>query len=258
MLVIKDLHVTLNNKSILSGIHLDLLDGESLVLLGCSGTGKSILLKSIIGIVPRVSGSVVIDGVDIDSVCGQERLTALNSIGMLFQGGALFDSLPVWENIAFALIYGKRISAKEAKKIALDKMELVGLDYSVANAYPSDISGGMAKRVALARALTLQPKIILFDEPTSGLDPISTTIVNELIIRFVRDLRISAVTITHDINSARKIADKINFLFDGKIIWSGSVQGMENTENPYIRQFLDAQPFGPLTHEVKKGDEKYL
>jgi phospholipid/cholesterol/gamma-HCH transport system ATP-binding protein len=230
-------------------VDLDVTDGESLVVLGCSGSGKSVLLKSILGLVNKQQGTIVINGVDVDKIKKNEKKEACNCIGMLFQGGALFDSLTVWENIAFGLIYGKGMDPGAAQQIAFEKMKQVDLEHRAAFLYPASLSGGMLKRVGLARALASQPKMIFFDEPTTGLDPITSNIVNDLIVRSVKYSDIGAITITHDLGSLRKIADRVAFLFDGKIIWTGSVQGMDNTENPYIRQFIDAQTTGPLTHK---------
>jgi phospholipid/cholesterol/gamma-HCH transport system ATP-binding protein len=249
VLSVSNLHVTLGGRQILNGVDFDLKDGESLVILGCSGTGKSVLLKSILGLIPKTHGNIIVDGVDIDKANKHEKSQKLGSIGMLFQGGALFDSLPVWENVAFGLIYGKKMKLEEAKEIALEKLELVDLDKKVAFLFPAALSGGMLKRVSLARALASMPRIIFFDEPTTGLDPITSNIVNDLIVKYVKHSDLGAVTITHDLTCLRKIADRIAFLFDGKIVWTGSVQGMDCTENPYIRQFIDAIPTGPLTEK---------
>ncbi|MDR2464204.1 MAG: ATP-binding cassette domain-containing protein [Holosporales bacterium] len=247
MLSVRNLHVTLGNRQILKGVDFDLKDGESLVILGCSGTGKSVLLKSILGLIPKQYGKIVVDGIDIDQVHKDERSKILSSIGMLFQGGALFDSLPVWENVAFGLIYGRGMKLQDAKEIAIDKLTLVDLDKQIALLYPPALSGGMLKRVGLARALASMPRIIFFDEPTTGLDPITSNIVNDLIVKYVKHSDLGAITITHDLTCLRKIADTVAFLFDGKIIWTGSIQGMDCTENPYVRQFIDAIPIGPLT-----------
>lgn len=247
MLSVHHLNVTLNGRAILKDLDLDLKEGESLVVLGCSGSGKSVLLKSILGLLPRTVESLTVAGIDVERASVEEREQAQGSIGMLFQGGALFDSLTVWENVAFGLLYGRRMSAKEAKKIALEKLALVDLEPRVALLSPSALSGGMMKRVALARALALQPKIIFFDEPTTGLDPITSRLVDDLIVRSVKDSNIAAITITHDLRSLRRVADRVVFLFDGHLIWTGSVASMEQTENPYVRQFLDARPDGPLT-----------
>lgn len=247
MISVHDLEVSLGGKNILRGVDLTLKKGESLVVLGCSGTGKSILLKSLLGLVPKQKGRIIIDGVDFDTATSGEREMALRSVGMLFQNSALFDSLTVWENVAFGLIYGRRLDPRKAKEIALEKMSLVDLDRSVANLFPSELSGGMMKRVGLARALALSPQVIFFDEPTTGLDPITGRIVIDLIAKTVKDSGIAAITITHDLTCLRRVADRVAFLFDGRVIWTGSIQGMDSTENPYLRQFLDALPTGPLT-----------
>jgi phospholipid/cholesterol/gamma-HCH transport system ATP-binding protein len=247
VLSVRNLHVKIDELSILKGVDLDVADGESLVILGGSGTGKSVLLKSILGLIPKQRGTVTINGVDIDNVTKDEREKVLSRVGMLFQGGALFDSLTIWENIAFGLIHGQGMDPGAAQKIAFDVMQQVDLERRTAFLHPDSLSGGMRKRVGLARALASKPKIIFFDEPTTGLDPITSNIVNGLIVRTVKCSEIGAITITHDLDSLRQIADRVAFLFDGKIIWTGSVQGMDNTENPYIRQFIDAKTTGPLT-----------
>jgi phospholipid/cholesterol/gamma-HCH transport system ATP-binding protein len=250
MLTIRDLHVTLNHNAILRGVDLELKDGESLVVLGCSGTGKSVLLKTILGLLPKQQGSIFFENTDLGRP-GQAQVQALRSIGMLFQGSALFDSLSIVDNIAFGLVHGRNMSAKVAKSQALEMMEAVGLDRKSAHLLPSDLSGGMQKRVGLARALILRPKMFLFDEPTTGLDPITSSLVNELILNSVKKSNIGIITITHDLGCVHKIADKVCFLFEGRIIWEGSVKGMDSTENPYIRQFLDALPHGPLTSTLR-------
>jgi phospholipid/cholesterol/gamma-HCH transport system ATP-binding protein len=247
VLSVKNLHVTLNGKQVLSGVDLEVMDGESVVVLGCSGSGKSVLLKTILGLVKKQQGTIVINGIDVDKVKKNEAEELRNSIGMLFQGGALFDSLTVWENITFGLIYGKGMDPGAAQQIAFEKMRQVDLEHRTAFLYPASLSGGMLKRVGLARALASQPKMIFFDEPTTGLDPITSNIVNDLIVRSVKCSDIGAITITHDLDSLRQIADRVAFLFEGKIIWTGSVVGMDSTENPYIRQFIDAKTAGPLT-----------
>lgn len=247
MLSVRHLNVTLSGRAVLKDLDLNLKQGESLVILGCSGTGKSVLLKSILGLLPGQAESIVVDGVDLVTAEPQMREAARSSIGMLFQGGALFDSLTVWENVAFGLLYGHGMPPAKAKAIALEKLALVDLDAHVASLSPSSLSGGMMKRVALARALALQPKIIFFDEPTTGLDPITSRLVDDLIVRSVKDSNIAAITITHDLRSLYRIADRVAFLFNGRLIWTGSVESLDQTENPYIRQFLDALPDGPLT-----------
>lgn len=247
MLSVQGLEVTLNRKKVLKGVDLTLNKGESLVILGCSGTGKSVLLKAILGLVPKIKGAITLGGVNLETATPDDREKALQSVGMLFQNSALFDSLPVWKNVAFGLIYGQRMDESKAKALALEKMALVDLGRSVANLYPASLSGGMMKRVALARSLALSPQVIFFDEPTTGLDPITGRIVSDLIIKSVKDSGIAAITITHDLQCLRRVADRVAFLFDGKVIWTGSLQGMDSTENPFLRQFLDALPNGPLT-----------
>lgn len=249
MISIKNLCVELNGFKVLNNLNLELESEESLVILGCSGTGKSVLLKTILGLLPIKSGSVIINNVDITKVNEKKRLSAIHSIGMLFQGAALFDSLPVWENIAFGLIYGHQIDVKKAKKIALEKMELVDLKPEVADFYPASLSGGMQKRVGLARALTMNPKIIFFDEPTSGLDPITSTIVNDLIAGFIKKEKIGAVTITHDVRCLEMVAQTVGIISGGKIVWKGNIEDVSTTKDPHIRQFLEASPVGPLTQE---------
>jgi phospholipid/cholesterol/gamma-HCH transport system ATP-binding protein len=245
MISVRNLRVVLNNNAVLKDLDFDLKDGESLVVLGCSGIGKSVLLKSILGLLPIESGDIIINGVNVTKAKGTAKFAALYSIGMLFQGGALFDSLPVWENVAFGLIYGKRMPASRAKEIAIEKLALVDLDKKIAESYPAALSGGMQKRVGLARALALDPQIVFFDEPTTGLDPITSEIVNKLIVKSVKDCGIGAITITHDINCLRHIADSVAFLAGGKIVWSGTAPEIDTTTNPYIRQFLDAKTEGP-------------
>jgi phospholipid/cholesterol/gamma-HCH transport system ATP-binding protein len=245
MFSVKNLHVTLNDRYILGGINLDLEDGESLVILGSSGVGKSVFLKSVLGLIPIKSGNIFIKGVDITKAKEKKRLEALSNIGMLFQSGALFDSLPVWKNIAFGLIYGKRMKVEKAKKIALEKMELVDLEADVAELFPASLSGGMQKRVGLARALALNPEIIFFDEPTTGLDPITSNIVNQLIIKSVKCSGIGAITITHDLNCLRRIADTVAFLYDGKIVWRGKAAEIDTTNHPKVRQFVKGES-GPF------------
>ncbi|MDR0625160.1 MAG: ATP-binding cassette domain-containing protein [Holosporales bacterium] len=240
MLYIKGLQVHLNGRNVLDGIDLELQKGESLVILGESGVGKSVLLKSVLGIVPIVTGSIVINGVDVVTAEEEERAQALSSIGMLFQGCALFDSLPIWENVAFGLIYGKHMDISQAKEIALAKMSLVNLDSSVADLTTASLSGGMQKRVALARALALDPQIIFFDEPTTGLDPITSNVVNKLINSSVKERGIGAITITHDINCLRQIADSVAFLRRGKIIWRGTVCELDSVQDDYVYRFMHA------------------
>ncbi len=247
---ISNLHKAFGKKVVLDGIDLELNKGESLVVIGGSGTGKSVLIKCIQGLLTPDSGSIEIDG---EETVGADRRTqdALHSkMGMLFQGGALFDSLTVWENVAFGLLENQKMPRKQAKTEAVRVLRQVGLAPDVADLYPSEISGGMQKRVSLARAIATKPEIIFFDEPTTGLDPIMADVINDLIIESARGLGATALTITHDMASARKIADRIAMLYKGKIIWQGTVKELEKTDNPYVKQFINGSSQGPIKVEV--------
>ncbi len=223
---ILNLSLSFDDRTVLKDLNFDILKGESLVILGGSGSGKSVLTKTIIGFLAPDSGSVKINS------------KSKNKFGVLFQNSALFDYVTVWENISFN--YKKRfnISKKEAKQLAIEKLNDVGLEESIADMFPIELSGGMKKRVALARAIAHNPEIIILDEPTSGLDPIMSDIVNEIIIKLSRDLNPTIITITHDIHSAFKIADKIAVLYEGEIISHGTVQEIQNTNNQYIKKFI--------------------
>ena len=246
---IRNLHKSFGKKHVLNGVDLDLYKGESLVVIGGSGTGKSVLIKCIQGLLNPDEGSIEIDGID---VINEDKSTIDNmhaKMGMLFQGGALFDSLPVWENVAFDLVQNRGVSRKEAKIVAIKVLRQVGLSRDIADLYPSELSGGMQKRVGLARAVITKPEIIFFDEPTTGLDPIMADIINDLIIESAKDLGATTLTITHDMASARKIADKIAMLYQGKIIWYGTVKELDKTTNPYVKQFIQGSSKGPITVE---------
>ncbi len=247
---ISNLHKAFGKKVVLDGVDLELNKGESLVVIGGSGTGKSVLIKCIQGLLTPDSGSIEIDG---EETVGADRRTqdALHAkMGMLFQGGALFDSLTVWENVAFGLLENQKMDRKKAKTEAVRVLRQVGLAPDVADLYPSEISGGMQKRVSLARAIATKPEIIFFDEPTTGLDPIMADVINDLIIESARGLGATALTITHDMASARKIADRIAMLYKGKIIWQGTVKELEKTDNPYVKQFINGSSQGPIKVEV--------
>jgi len=230
---------------------LDVYSGESLVIIGGSGTGKSVTIKCILGLLTPDSGHVEIDGKDMRQLSEKEREKTLEQFGMLFQNAALFDSLTVWENVAFSLIQNQKMPKKEAKKIAIKKLAQVGLKSDVADVYPADLSGGMRKRVGLARAIATNPAVIFFDEPTTGLDPIMSDVINDLIRDTVKKLGATALTITHDMTSARKIADRIAMLYEGKIIWIGTVKELDKTKNPFVRQFVAGSAQGPIQMEVK-------
>jgi len=231
------------SKHVLRGITLEIAKGESLVIIGGSGTGKSVTIKCILGLIQPDSGQIMIDGQAARP--GNEAFLA--RFGMLFQGGALFDSLPVWQNVAFRLLRGKlKRPRSEARDIAIEKLRRVGLGSSNADLYPAELSGGMQKRVSLARAIAAEPEIIFFDEPTTGLDPIMSGVINALIREIVTEMGATAITITHDMSSVRAIADKVALLHNGKLRWVGTVAEMDTTDNPYIRQFVDGKAEGPI------------
>lgn len=245
-----DLHKAFGKKVVLDGVDLEIKKGESLVVIGGSGTGKSVLIKCIQGILNPDSGSIKIDGVDITQLEREEAEKSYAKMGMLFQGAALFDSLKVWENVAFGLLQNQKMPRKTALREAVRVLRQVGLGADVADLYPSELSGGMQKRVGLARAIATKPEIIFFDEPTTGLDPIMSDVINDLIIESVKGLGATALTITHDMASARKIADKIAMLYKGKIVWQGTVKEMDKTSNPYVKQFINGSSKGPISIEV--------
>ncbi|HSQ98249.1 MAG TPA: ATP-binding cassette domain-containing protein [Rickettsiales bacterium] len=243
---IENLYKSFDNKHVLTGINLEIYDKESLVILGGSGSGKSVLIKSITGLLDIDKGDIFVDGKNITKMSYTKKDIMLGKFGYLFQGGALFDSLTVWQNVAFRLINSENIYKDDAKDIAINKLKVVGLSQAVADLYPSELSGGMQKRVSLARAICADPEIIFFDEPTTGLDPIMSDVINDLIIKSSKSVGATTVTITHDISSARKIADKIALLYQGKIIWQGTVKEMDKTDNPYIKQFIKGEAEGPI------------
>ncbi len=245
-LVIKDLKKNFDSKQVLTGINLQANKGESIVILGGSGSGKSVLIKIIASLLTSSSGSVKIDDMEVANIGARDRDKLMEKFGFLFQGGALFDSIPIWENVAFRLINQKKLDKKKARAIAIEKLKAVGLSEKVANLYPAELSGGMQKRASLARAIATDPEIIFFDEPTTGLDPIMADVINDLIISNSKQLGATTITITHDMASARKIADKIAMLYEGKIIWFGDVKDMDSSDNPYLDQFIHGRAEGPI------------
>ena len=247
---IRDLHKAFGKKVVRDGVDLDIEKGESLVVIGGSGTGKSVLIKCIQGLLRPDSGSILIDEEEVVGIDEEQKETLHSKMGMLFQGGALFDSLSVWENVAFDMLENKKMDKRLAKNEAIRVLRSVGLAPDVADLSPSELSGGMQKRVGLARAIASRPEIIFFDEPTTGLDPIMADVINDLIIESVKGLGATALTITHDMASARKIADKIAMLYKGKIIWQGTVKDMDKTDNPYVQQFIHGCSQGPIKVEV--------
>ena len=251
-LSLQDVHKRFGAKVVLDGVNLDVDAGESVVVMGGSGTGKSVMLKCVLGLIQPDSGRILLDGQDITHVHGREREQLLRRFGMLFQGGALFDSLRVWRNVSFGLISAQRMSKRDARAKAVEILAKVGLGPEVGDLRPAELSGGMQKRVALARAIATNPEIIFFDEPTAGLDPIMADVINKLIIERVREMGATALTITHDMASARKIADRIGMLHGGKIIWIGPAAEVDRSGNPYVEQFIHGRAEGPITMAVRR------
>lgn len=238
-------------KVVLNGVDLDVGNGESVVVIGGSGSGKSVMLKCVLGILKADRGSIQVDGEEIVGAPPEVQERVNRKFGMLFQGAALFDSLPVWENVAFGLLANKKVNRAEAREIAVGKLAQLGLDANVAGLHPSELSGGMQKRVALARAIAHNPEIIFFDEPTTGLDPIMADVINDLIIKITRDMGATALSITHDMISANKIANRIAMIYQGKIIWTGPASEVRNSGNPYVDQFVNGRAEGPIKMAIR-------
>jgi phospholipid/cholesterol/gamma-HCH transport system ATP-binding protein len=238
-------------KVVLDGLDLDIGVAESVVVIGGSGTGKSVLLKCILGLLEPEAGSIKIDGEEVVGAGTADRDRINGKFGMLFQSAALFDSLSVWENVAFGLVRAQGKSRKEAKAVAIENMAKVGLTADVGELSPAELSGGMRKRVGLARAIATKPEIIFFDEPTTGLDPIMADVIDRLIVQCVQGLGATALSITHDMNSARKIAHRIAMLYQGKIIWQGPVADIDRSNNPYVDQFIHGRAEGPIQMQVR-------
>ena len=236
---------------VLDGVDLTIEPRSSLVIIGGSGTGKSVTIKSILGIIRPDEGTILVDGEDITHIKGAARDRVMRKFGMLFQGAALFDSLPVWENVAFGLIQGRGMKRSKARDVAMEKLAKVGLTADVGDLFPVELSGGMQKRVGLARAIAADPEIIFFDEPTTGLDPIMADVINDLIASTVKDVGATALSITHDMASARKISDRIAMLYGGKIIWQGPTAEIDRSGNPYVDQFINGRAEGPIKMAVK-------
>lgn len=248
---LKNVHKTFGKNHVLRGITLDVYPGESFLIIGGSGSGKSVLLKCILGLLEPDEGSEIeIAGVDVLKGPSSEVEKARRKVSMLFQGNALFDSLPVWENICFLLLQTKRLKRKESYDFACKILPTVGLQKEVALLSPSELSGGMQRRVALARAVASTPEIIFFDEPTTGLDPIMASVIDDLIVKNVKEVGATAVSITHDMNSARRIADRIAMLYHGELIWVGSKEDLDHTDNPYVTQFIKGSSTGPIDTEA--------
>ena len=243
---IRGLKKQFGRNEVLRGVDIDVPSGKSLVIIGGSGTGKSVLLKCILGLLRSDAGEIVIDGRNIARQSDGDRRFMTRQTGMLFQGAALFDSLSVWENVAFRLLNATRTSRANAKERAIDCLARVGLTPEIGELSPSELSGGMQKRVSLARAIASDPQILFFDEPTTGLDPIMADVINNLIVERVRAIGATAISITHDMASARKIADEIAMLYQGQIIWRGAPDEIENSGNPMVDQFVHGRAEGPI------------
>jgi phospholipid/cholesterol/gamma-HCH transport system ATP-binding protein len=244
---VENLYKKLGGIDVLNGISLQITKGKSYVIIGESGTGKSVLIKCILGLIKPTSGIIKINGKNLAELTQKEMLQTLLRCGVLFQGGALFDSMNVIDNVTFGLIYGYGRSSKEANKIAIEKLESVGLSEKIAKIFPAELSGGMKKRVALARAIATNPDIIFFDEPTSGLDPITSAVIGELIVKCTKEMGISALSITHDMKSLRYISDVVGLLHNGKKIWEGTSEEIDTTDNQYVKQFVSGSTVGPFT-----------
>ena len=244
MITFENIHKSFGSNHVLRGVNLTVEPGESMVIIGGSGTGKSVLIKTVLGLVQPDKGRILVDGQDVTKV---KRDAFLSRFGMLFQGGALFDSMPVWQNVAFRLQRGAlKRPAAEAREIAIEKLRRVGLAPEVADRFPAELSGGMQKRVSLARAIAAEPEIIFFDEPTTGLDPIMSGVINELIREIVVEMGVTAMTITHDMTSVDTIADKVAMLHSGTIQWCGPRAQMAQSGDPHVDQFVNGRAEGPI------------
>ncbi len=245
MIELRNVYKSFGNHHVLRGVNLTVAAGEGMVVIGGSGTGKSVILKHIIGLMQPDAGEVIIDGQNLADLSERDLFEFRKRFGMLFQGAALFDSLTVWENVAFGLKEHRFLAKDEMMEIARQKLTKVGLS-GIEEKMPADLSGGMKKRVGLARAIAMNPKIILYDEPTTGLDPIMSDVINQLISEMNRDLAVTSVTITHDMKSAYSIANKIAMLYHGEILEVGTPEEIQNSDNPVIQQFIHGRSEGPI------------
>ena len=240
---LRNLHKSFGKKIILNGLDLNVYDKESFVVIGPSGVGKSVLLKCMLGLLPIDRGSIIVDGEETSKLTGKKRNEFLKKFAIVFQGGALFDSMKIWENVAFGLTQGQGMPVAEAKKLAIEKLELVGMNAAVGEQRPNELSGGMQKRVAIARAIIMEPEILLFDEPTAGLDPVTANLINQLIRRCHDELNITTFTITHDMSTVHTVADRVGMLNEGKIIWDGTLKEIAKSDNHFVQQFIHQQTF---------------
>lgn len=246
-IALRGLTKSFGKKHVLRDLDLDIHEGESIAVIGASGTGKSVLLKNIVGILTPDSGSIKIDGEEVAGLTGNARDRINRKLGMLFQGAALFDSLPLWENVGFGLMSAHGVSRADARIAAIERLRQVGLDAESADRFPADISAGAQKRVGLARAIATEPEILFFDEPTTGIDPIMGDVIDKLIVKCVKELGATALTITHDMESARRIADRIAMIHDGQIAWVGDVDKIESSGNAIVDQFIHGRIDGPMS-----------
>lgn len=246
-IVMQNVHKSFGAKQVLRGVNLSVNEGESLVVIGGSGTGKSVAIKTILGLIKPDAGIIKVNGENMIGRSAKTREAQMRQFGMLFQGGALFDSLNVWQNISFALVQGKAaLNKKQARELAINTLRQVGLEDRVADLMPSELSGGMQKRVGLARAIAGNPEIVFFDEPTTGLDPIMADVINELIVKCREELGITCMSITHDMASVRKIATHVAMLYQGEIIWNEPVEKLDCSGNPFVEQFVHGRAHGPI------------
>lgn len=246
MILLRDVYKSFGSNHVLRGVNLEVKRGESMVVIGGSGTGKSVLIKCVIGLLHHDRGEIYVDGQEISRLSEEEWNELRKKFGMLFQRDALFDSLTVWENVGFALRRHTNLSDEEIKSIAIEKLKLVGLQ-NVENLMPAELSGGMRKRVSLARAIAMEPDILLYDEPTTGLDPIMANVINELIVTMREKLQVTSIAITHDMVSAYRIADRIAMLYQGKIIEVGTPEEIKSSPNKIVQQFIRGEVVGPIT-----------
>lgn len=246
---VSDLCKSFGHKKVLNQLSFHVNQGESLVIIGGSGTGKSVTLKCILGLIKPDTGSIKVDGIELMNASDTTLDDTRSKIGVLFQGSALFDSLTVWENIFFKALQTKQISPSDARDQTPDILSAVGLKPEVSLLYPAELSGGMQRRVGLARAIILKPDILFFDEPTAGLDPIISSVINDLIKKNVKELGATAITITHDLRSARTIGDRVAMIHEGHLLWQGTIDDMDHSNNPYVDQFIHGSLEGPLTSD---------
>ncbi len=252
MIRVRGLSKSFGARAVLDGVTFDVARGESFVIIGGSGSGKSVTLKCILGLIHPDAGRIEIEGADTSGLAGRERDEFMKRFGVLFQGGALFDSLTVWENVAFRQLRQRSAGRREAREAALETLGLVGLGAGDADLHPAELSGGMMKRVALARAIAMRPDIVFFDEPTTGLDPIMADVINELIVSVSERLGITTVSITHDMASARRIADRIALLHGGRLLWTGPVAAIDASGDAHVEQFVNGRAEGPIVMEVHR------